>query len=378
MEKEKNLIGLSRDYIIHPGETLAEVIEDRQMTQRELAIRTGMTEKHISTIIHGQKGISATFAKKLEYALGIETSFWMNLQDNYDRELIEFEELNKITDKELDVLKRLKEVIEVWSSFGWLDKMTSPAIKLLDLRRILGISNLLDIPKISYAAAYRAKRKNANIDPYVLFAWQRMCELLTKNVAVAEKVNIQKLREKITDIKQVMFMRAAQIQQALLEIFSECGIAFMIVPNFTGAPVQGFIKESGDGALILCMTLRQKFADIFWFTLFHEVAHILNGDTKHMFIDFASVSGEIEARADRLASEILINPKEYNAFVASQKYKSSSEIANFAASQNVKSYIVQGRLMKDKLIDWRPRTRYEWIAFCDIDNELPPKIDPLR
>ena len=244
MEKEKNLIGLSRDYIIHPGETLAEVIEDRQMTQRELAIRTGMTEKHISTIIHGQKGISATFAKKLEYALGIETSFWMNLQDNYDRELIEFEELNKITDKELDVLKRLKEVIEVWSSFGWLDKMTSPAIKLLDLRRILGISNLLDIPKISYAAAYRAKRKNANIDPYVLFAWQRMCELLTRNVAVAEKVNIQKLREKITDIKQVMFMRAAQIQQALLEIFSECGIAFMIVPNFTGAPVQGFIKES--------------------------------------------------------------------------------------------------------------------------------------
>ena len=99
MEKEKNSLGLSRDYIIHPGETLAEVIEDRQMTQRELAIRTGMTEKHISTIIHGQKGISATFAKKLEYALGIETSFWMNLQDNYDRELSEFEELNKITNK---------------------------------------------------------------------------------------------------------------------------------------------------------------------------------------------------------------------------------------------------------------------------------------
>lgn len=55
MAKEKNLVGLSRDYIIHPGETLAEVIEDREMTQRELAVRTGMTEKHISTVIHGQK-----------------------------------------------------------------------------------------------------------------------------------------------------------------------------------------------------------------------------------------------------------------------------------------------------------------------------------
>jgi HTH-type transcriptional regulator/antitoxin HigA len=168
-----------------------------------------------------------------------------------------------------------------------------------------------------------------------------------------------------------MFMRASQIQKKLSDIFSECGIAFRIVPNFTGAPVQGFIKESVYGTLILCMTLRQKFADIFWFTLFHEVAHILNGDTKHMFIDFASVSGDIEARADRIASEILINPKEYKVFVTSQGYKSSSEITDFAVSQNVKSYIIQGRLMKDKLIDWRPRAKYNWL-------ELPPKIDPLR
>ena len=76
MEKEKNSVGLSSDYIIHPGETLAEVLEDREMTQRELAVRTGMTEKHISTVIHGQKGISVAFARKLEYALGIEAVFW--------------------------------------------------------------------------------------------------------------------------------------------------------------------------------------------------------------------------------------------------------------------------------------------------------------
>lgn len=60
-------------------------------------------------------------------------------------------------------------------------------------------------------------------------------------------------------------------------------------------------KKTEDGALILCMTLRQKFADIFWFTLFHEIAHILNGDTKHEFIDFDSVSGDMEAKADSMA-----------------------------------------------------------------------------
>ena len=48
----------------------------------------------------------------------------MNLQANYDRELLEFEEVNNITEAELGVLKNLKEVIEVWTSFGWLDEET--------------------------------------------------------------------------------------------------------------------------------------------------------------------------------------------------------------------------------------------------------------
>ncbi|MCI8324570.1 MAG: HigA family addiction module antidote protein [Lachnospiraceae bacterium] len=360
MAKEKNLVGLSRDYIIHPGETLAEVIEDREMTQRELAVRTGMTEKHISTVIHGQKNISAAFAKKLEYALGIEAFFWMNLQANYDRELLAFEEVNNITEEELGILKNLKEVIDVWISFGWLDRESNAPAMVLDLRRIFGISNLLDTPKISYAAAYRAQSKNVNVDPYVLFAWQRMCELLTKNVEIADRVDVEKLQMTIPDIKCVMFVRASQIQKKLSDIFAGCGIAFRIVPNFTGAPVQGFIKKTEDGGLILCMTLRQKFADIFWFTLFHEIAHILNGDTKREFIDFDSVSGDMEAKADRMAGDFLIDAKEYKAFVASEGYKRLSGIERFADSQNVKDYIVQGRLMKEGIVPWKARPKYEW------------------
>ena len=360
MVKEKKTVGLSRDFIIHPGETLAEIIEDRGMTQRELAVRTGMTEKHISTVIHGQKNISAAFARKLEYALGIETSFWMNLQANYDRELLEFEELNNITEEEMGILKNLKEVSEVWTTFGWLEEGSNPAAMILDYRMIFGISNLLDTSKISYAAAYRAQSKNASVDPYVLFAWQRMCEMLTKNIDVADEVDVEKLRLKIPEIKKVMFLRANQIQKKLSEIFAECGIAFRIVPNFTGAPVQGFIKGTEDGGLILCMTLRQKFADIFWFTLFHEIAHILNGDTKHDFIDFDSVSGDIEAKADNMAGEFLISSGDYQAFVAAGGYKRSSEIERFAASQSVKDFIVKGRLMKEEIIPWSARPRYEW------------------
>ena len=359
MEKELNTIGLSRDLIIHPGETLQEVLEDREMTQKELAIRTGMTEKHISTVLSGKKNISPSFAKKLDYALGIETEFWMNLQANYERELLEFEELNNISEQEVCVLKNLKEVIATWVSFGWLEENSNEANTVLDVRKIFGMSNLLDTTKMKYAAAYRAQTKN-NVDPYVLFAWQRMCEILTDNIDVAEEVDVDKLRKRIPDIKEAMFLRANQIQKKLTSIFAECGIAFRIVPNFKGAPVQGFIKKKEDGSLILCMTIRQKFADIFWFTLFHEIAHILNGDTKSIFVDFSTVSSEMETKADKLAGEMLIDSEAYKKFLSNKRYTTTKGIAEFAETQNVRDYIVQGRLMKEEVIPWNARPRYEW------------------
>ena len=84
MEDTDNTVGMSRNLIIHPGETLAEALEERIMTQSELAARTGMSELYIEQVIKGQQDITSEFASKLEGAFGIESLFWMNLQKNYD------------------------------------------------------------------------------------------------------------------------------------------------------------------------------------------------------------------------------------------------------------------------------------------------------
>lgn len=363
MVKEQRAIGLSRDFIIHPGETLVEVLEDRVMSQKELAIRTGMTEKHVSTIVNGVKPISVAFAKKLEYALGIEAVFWINLQSNYDRELLEFEEMNNISEEEISVLKNLRDVIEYWSELGWIKKEDSSAAKVLDLRKIMGISNLTDIPELGYSAAFRAQVKNNSVDAYVVFAWQRMCEILTQNIEIADEIDVTKLREKIPEIKKVMFMSANEVKKQLEKIFAECGIAFKIVKNFRGAPVQGFIKKTEEGNLVLCMTIRNSFADIFWFTLFHEIAHIVYGDTKNKFVDFESVSSEMEARADDFARNTLIPLKEFQYFVEQRDF-SISAINYFSKQSGVSPFIVIGRLMKEELIGWesysKERIRYKW------------------
>lgn len=87
MTMAKKLNGLAHDLIIPPGETLKEILDDREMTQHELALRTNVKDAHIGGIVNGQKPISASFAKKLEHALDVNASFWTSLKENYDKEV---------------------------------------------------------------------------------------------------------------------------------------------------------------------------------------------------------------------------------------------------------------------------------------------------
>ncbi|MFI3213206.1 MAG: HigA family addiction module antitoxin [Eubacteriales bacterium] len=363
MDKEQIIIGLSREFIIHPGETLQEILEDREMSQKELSVRTGMTEKHISTIVNGTKPISIAFAKKLEYALGVESAFWINLQALYDRELLEFEELHNISDEEISVLKNLKDIIAYLNQKQILNSNDNLAGLVLDVRKFMGISNLLDVPNLAFNAAFRAQVANTNIDVYVLFAWQKICELLTQDIIVAEEVDFEKLKSKIPEIKKLMFKDTKIIRSELESIFAECGIGFKIVRNFKGAPVQGFIKKTDKSNMILCITLRRKYADIFWFTLFHEIAHIIYKDIKNKFIDFELRANEMEERADRFAKNTLINPTEYKKFTNRRDF-SLEAIEKFADKCCVRSYIVIGRLMKEEYIGWdsynHQRDKYIW------------------
>ena len=78
--------------VMNPGERLLSEITKRGMKQSELAIRTGATPKHISTIINGTKEISVSFARKLDIALGDESGTWASYKAEYDDYMAEMEE----------------------------------------------------------------------------------------------------------------------------------------------------------------------------------------------------------------------------------------------------------------------------------------------
>jgi len=66
-----------------PGETLQEVLEDRQMTQVDLADRMGRPRKTVNEIIKGKAAITPETALQLERVLGVPASLWNNLERNH-------------------------------------------------------------------------------------------------------------------------------------------------------------------------------------------------------------------------------------------------------------------------------------------------------
>ena len=356
----------------HPGKTIDALLRANSMTRKELAARTTVSEKHISTLISGERNITHSFARKLGYVFdGYDAKRWMQLQNEYDSAELDKKERNSITDDEFGVMKHLDEVISYFVRKGLLDLTESKADRVIRLRSLLKISDLTLMPDVSYNAAYRAQlTSNAMVDPYVLFAWQSICEMETRDIPAGADLDVSQLKEKLLTIRSLMFGSINDGVQKLQGIMSGCGIRFKVVRNFRGAPVQGFIKSISNDAtkkreLILCLTLRGARADTFWFTLFHEIAHVINGDYKAKFVDFASESSEAEAKADSFARDFLIPPKEYLAFIREHRIPGWTDIEKFARKIEVQPFIVLGRLQKDQILDWSDYagcvSKYKWL-----------------
>ena len=196
-------------------------------------------------------------------------------------------------------------------------------------------------------------------DPFQIISFYYSIGILNKDDYDTRKKNIMSV--KYEDIKRTMFLPANDMVAELKNIFAECGIAFEVVQHFTGAPVQGFIQKR-NGKVVLCMTIRQSFSDIFWFTLFHEIGHLTNDDFANQYIDYQFIESEEEKAADKFARNMLINQNDYEDFIKNSNI-SLSEIKRFADSQNVKPCIVIGRIQND-INDYsfmaKYRERYKW------------------
>ena len=375
----RKITGISRELIIHPGETIGDILEERGITQAELAARTGVSPAYVCNVISGKKDISANFAFALEYALGIPKSFWINLQANYDAELLEATAQDTITEEERAARSSLKDVVKYLRDSGKIAARETTNDSILSLRKALGISNIANLKSIVPGGALRLSAEFKG-DPYVMGAWLRLCEIAGEQRTIKVGFDAEKVNELVNDAKKVMLDPGDSVQESLAGLFENYGINFSVVRSFRGAPVHGYIAKKKDGTFQIVMTVKDEFADIFWFMLFRELGHIVNGDVTGSsdFIDFAesadnesafneyggNESGVNDSAAVAFSNSMLIDPDAYARFVGNADFGLDA-IKEFAASQGVQPFIVIGRLQRDKLLDRdcysAEKVRYKWV-----------------
>lgn len=355
--------GLSLELLSHPGETLKEVLESNNMTQKELSARIGITPKHLNLIISGKADISTETAFKLEKVFSLSASFWNNLQRQYDEDKMAILEEQQISEEEKSLYDA--GVYSQIVSYGYLQRETKIERKIIQLRDFFGVSNLLNVKPTIYANALFRKSMKVTTNDFALAAWMKICEIETDAITVHSSLDIEKLKSKLGEIKSLNTLDPNVIVENLERIFAECGVAFAVVKNIKGAPVQGFIRKINN-KVRLCVTLRNKYADIFWFTLFHEIGHLLDSHNE-VFVDFHSVDHGVGAEkiADDFATQQLIDKAAYIQFVRDGNFSRTS-VQRFAKEKGLLPGILVGRLHHDgylansQLNDMR--VQYVWAS----------------
>ena len=105
----------------HPGEMIKDELRERKLTQKQLALETGIKPSVLSETINGKRPVSKNMALALEQTLGIPADIWMNLQTQYDLESVRIAEGNNLREtvsvtipvNDRNLLK------EIARKFGW-------------------------------------------------------------------------------------------------------------------------------------------------------------------------------------------------------------------------------------------------------------------
>lgn len=327
---------------IPPGATIKEQLVNRGMKQKEFALRMGLSEKHVSRLLNGQVELTKDVALRLESVLDVPASFWNNLEAIYREKLTRV-----IAENELE---RDAEIASAFpyskmANLGWVEPTRKAEEKAFNLRRFFEVAKLELLEKLRIPGiAYRRTGTNETSD-YSFAAWAQKARLEARKYETA-KINISKLERNIPQIREMTVMDPEEFCSKLINLFADCGIALVFLLHIGGSFLHGATFYDGN-RIVMGLTVRGKYADKFWFSLFHEIGHVILGHINEP--DGTTETQEEEA--DIFARDTLIPLEKYKAFVKTNCFTRGC-IISFANKIGIAPGIVLGRLQKDNYVPY--------------------------
>lgn len=346
------------DYAVAPGETLSETLEGLGMSQRDLALRTGMSTKTINEIVKGKAPITPDTSVLLERVTGVPSRMWNNLEANYREQLAKIADRQRL-EEDLDWLKSIptNELIKR----GVVEKQPDRVSLLHAVLSFFGVAsseNWHDLwmqPDASF-------RKSATFEaqPGAVATWLRLGELKAQAVRTAP-YDKEEFKDALLEIRGLTTEDPELFEPKMKERAASAGVAVVFVPEIRKCPTSGASRWLTADKALIQLSLRHKSDDHFWFSFFHEAGHILNDAKKEVFIDDGNREEEREEKANRFAANFLIPPSDATQLPFLQ---SKAAVRRFAESIGIAPGIVVGRLQKDRVIPYSRmndlKRRFEW------------------
>ena len=332
-----NYVEYNDKVAFHPGYYLKEIVDESGLTQEDFAKRLGTSPKNLSILIRGDQSLSIDIAAKLSRMLGTTVAYWLNLQQAYDEKLAEI--------RSAEELKCEREIFRLIDYQYFRDNFKLPDLprkideQIKCVREFLAVASLAVLMEHDLTVSFRSYSEKLS-----------KSNIVNANAMVQIAIN-QTLKMEIPRYNKRKFEKAVsyaltQTQNhsgffpVIRDAFGDAGVALVALPNLKNSGVNGASKKV-DGKVMLMVNDRRHYADTFWFTLFHEIGHILSGDLGISFKD------EAEDEADLYAQRTLIPQDKYETFLCQHQHFDEVTIREFAKSIDRDPGIVLGRLLKD-------------------------------
>lgn len=339
-----NYIEYDDKIAFHPGYYIKEIVEESGLTQEDFAKRLDTTPKNLSLLIRGEQNLSIDIAMKLSRMIGTSVSYWLNLQNAYDALIAEFKSKEELAQERL--IFSILDYKYFREYFNLPDLPRKIDEQIVQVRNFLNVATLTVLKKPDMAVSFRSatgEMSEANI-----IKANTMVQIATNIALKTEAPKFNKpLFEETVRYALTLTKDHSTFYPLIKEAFCKAGVILVILPNISGSKINGATKKVGNNIMLL-VNDRRLNSDTFWFTLFHEIGHIMNGDYG---ISFDSESGEQEEIADKYAEDMLIPCDQYQQFIAENRFDIQS-IRRFAKRIDRDPGIVLGRLLNDGKVNY--------------------------
>ena len=334
------MVRSNRTVAVPPGATIREQLADRGMSQKEFAIRIGLSEKHVSRLINGEVILTPDVARRLEMVLEIPAEIWGRLEASYRESLARVEDENAMgEDINYSKIFPYSEMVKN----GWVPPASRPEDKVVNLRKFFEVARFifLENQKLEQIS-FRRLSIDSKVDCSLL-VWAQAAKHAARTIETSP-IDVDLLKEQLETIRGMSLMCPKDFCPKLVHLLSKCGIALVFLPHMEGSFLHGATFLNGN-RIVIGMTVRGKYSDRFWFSMMHELAHVVLG---HVFKDGGSTK-EDEDDADMFAERVLIPDDDFSRFVEKNDFSKTS-ILDFSDLIGISPSIVVGRLQKEKLI----------------------------